>query len=183
MVPQCAGGLVSRPEPVCASRWLCVFLCVGDDHIIVMWLDVFSVVWLIDGSPLPPSLPPSSPSPVTSCRSPLLQASFFILPLPSLLPLLSLILSRYVVAPVILSFLGHVGHLDENSPEKCPVSDLACQSVVGCVVTGTPKNILYCSHCRSHVHVTCKPLQWWIPRVYTTVTDKPLIIATSTDTR
>lgn len=36
VVPQCAGGLVSRPEPVCASRWLCVFLCVGDDHIIVM---------------------------------------------------------------------------------------------------------------------------------------------------
>ena len=40
----------------------------------------------------------------------------------------------------------------DNSPEKRPVSDLACQSVVGCVVTGTPKNIFYCSHCRPHTH-------------------------------
>lgn len=74
--------------------------------------------------------------------------SYFVLSLPLLNPHFSLFtLSCHVVAPVILSFLGHVGHLDENSPAKCPVSYLACPSVGGCVVTGTPsaKTILDCN--------------------------------------
>lgn len=143
MVPQCAGGLVSRPEPVCASRWLCVFLCVGDNHIRVMWLDVFSVVWLIWLVPLPPLLP----LPVVP---PLLQPRFSILPPLLLLPPSSLlsIISRYVVAPVILSFLGHVGHLTLRSVQ---LVTWLVKSVGGCGVTGTPKNILHCSYRRSHL--------------------------------
>lgn len=39
-----------------------------------------------------------------------------------------------------------------NSPEKCPVSDMACQSVVGCVVTGTLKTFSN-AHSAGHAHM------------------------------
>lgn len=124
MVPQCAGGLVSRPEPVCASRWLCVFLCVGDDHISVMWLDVFSVVWLIWLVPLPSSL-------ATSCRAPLLQPLFFIPPSP--------LSCLFLVVMWLLLWSSPFWGMWGIYTEKCPVSDMACQSVGGRGVTGTPK--------------------------------------------